>query len=72
LKAEQPNLKNTEIIKVMAVEWNMLTDEQKIPYLEQTESQKQRYEAEMLAYKDMKAKAEATEKAKKPAKAEPK
>ena len=56
----------------MAEEWNMLTDEQKIPYLEQTESQKQRYEAEMIAYKDMKAKAEATEKAKKPAKAEPK
>lgn len=68
LKTEQPSLKNTEIIKVMAEEWNLLTNEQKVPFLEATEEQKQRYEVEMKAYKVKKANQEAEEKAKKAAK----
>lgn len=52
----------------MAEEWNLLTNEQKVPFLEATEEQKQRYEVEMKAYKVKKANQEAEEKAKKAAK----
>lgn len=38
----------------MAEEWRLLTDEQKSPFLTQTEEQKQRYDQEMKAYKQKK------------------
>jgi len=64
LKLEQPDLKNTEIIRVMAGEWNQLSFDEKLPHLQKTEEQKQRYDVEMKAYKQKKAVAEAAEKAK--------
>lgn len=35
----------------MSVEWNALGDEQKRPFLDETDKQKQRYDGEMKVYK---------------------
>ena len=43
LKLEQPNLKITDASKVIGKEWNKLTPEQKAPYNEQAQQDKQRY-----------------------------
>ena len=57
----------------MSDEWNALSQEKKQPFLDETEGQKRRYEAEMKVYKAKKA-AEPQPKpeAKKPAKPAPK
>lgn len=39
----------------MSDEWNGLSAEKKAPFLEETEEQKKRYEAEMKVYKAKKA-----------------
>ena len=43
----------------MTQEWNQLSEEAKTPHRQQTEVQKQRYEAEMKVYKVKKAAEEA-------------
>ena len=40
----------------MTLEWNTLSDEAKVPFRQQTEQQKKRYEDEMKIYKEKKAK----------------
>ena len=48
---EQPTLKNTEIIKVMAEEYRNLPDAKKKPYIALAEKDKARYQKEMEAYR---------------------
>ena len=57
----------------MSAEWNSLTPEKKVPFLDETEEQKKRYEAEMKVYKAQKAlEPQPKPEVKKPSKSAPK
>lgn len=43
IKAENPDMNNTSIVKQMAVEYKKLSDAQKLPYVRLAEVEKQRY-----------------------------
>lgn len=51
---QNPEANIQEITKLVAIEWNALTDEQKKPYLEQADVEKKRYAEEMVVYKKTK------------------
>jgi len=51
LRAENPELKITEIAKLLGIQWNALSAEGKAPYDEQARADKERYAAELAAYK---------------------
>ena len=46
VKEENPDLKVTEIAKVIGAKWKALTDEEKKKYNDMAEKDKERYEAE--------------------------
>ena len=48
--AENPDVKITEISKMLAVKWKVIGDEEKKPFNEKAAADKQRYEEEKAAY----------------------
>ena len=47
---KHPNLKNPEIVKMLAEMWRSLTPKQKEPFLKMAEEDKQRYAKELAAF----------------------
>ncbi|CAM9929248.1 unnamed protein product [Pylaiella littoralis] len=60
IKAENPDMKVTEISKVLGERWGEMTDAQKAPHQKKADADKARYQKEMVGYKAKKA-AEASE-----------
>ena len=66
LKAQKPDLGNTEIVKLMGDEWKAMTNDAKSKYEKLASDDKARYEKELAAYNAKKPDA-APKKAEKPA-----
>ena len=50
IKAENPDIKFTEITSLLGTKWNELPDEEKVTYKEQYEADKLRYETELVFF----------------------
>ena len=50
IKAENPTISNTDIIKTMAAEWRAMNPEQQQPFINETAQHKKRYEEEKKVY----------------------
>jgi len=51
VRAENPELKMTEIAQQLGTRWKAMSSEDKAPYDEQARADKERYATEMVAYK---------------------
>ena len=50
LKKKQPDLKFTEIMQILSVEWGKLTEKQRLKYIEEAEKDKERFDVEKEDY----------------------
>mmetsp|Transcript_3130 Transcript_3130/g.9594 ORF Transcript_3130/g.9594 Transcript_3130/m.9594 type:complete len:200 (+) Transcript_3130:143-742(+) len=53
VKAEFPDKQMTDIQKVLGERWNQTTDEEKIPFNQQAQADRRRYDDEMLKFAQM-------------------
>lgn len=58
VKQENPELIQKEVVARIAANWKTLTEEQKVPYVQQSNQDKQRYNREIEEYKERKRKEE--------------
>lgn len=64
LKESNPTVKNTDISRLLGGLWRSITEEEKRPHIEQEESERKKYKAEMIKWrKDQEEKEEATKEA---------
>jgi len=55
VKAERPELKTSEISKVLGEKWKLLDDASKTPWVERAQVESERYRSEAAAYKEQQA-----------------